>query len=313
MVLRYHIPPNCVITSDSLNRIKGTHGPAVLPAISQFRNATTQEELLNSFNGLLNIYVNNKELKLQLRHRITEGEQMSRERVEAIQKAFKTGELLTERYFPENKLFEVLNCPSAGHRHSVSWRPASHEYRWSQFKQIPALYGFDSEKDVRLWTIEDDEGNLVFYPFSPFTKTFVRWNTWINECWFQERWERMRDFCNEYWITDCTPEELMMETLHCRMKRLRDDREELEGDMVGLHRLTLMTVQNTYRYQGKARFFGSSQRSSCPGYVWPRCMALATLCLHCINRQKTPWTSDDNIVHDCASREPDQRPRSIQV
>jgi hypothetical protein len=232
-----------VTTSVSINRIKWGHGSAVLPAIAQFRNAMSQKDLENAFNGLLNIYVNGKELKLSVKTRMEEAEKMTPQRITEIHEALRTGELLENRNVPDHKLFRTLNQWKSAAYHDASWRPPNDEYRWGQFHQIPPLYGFHSEH-LHLWTTIDEEGNTVFYPFSPLTKPFVRWTAWVNECWWTERWHRMRNYCNKRFSMECTIETLMMEALHCRFQRLKEDREALQLYMVSTSRIQLSIVTN---------------------------------------------------------------------
>jgi hypothetical protein len=211
-----------------------SHGPIVLVALSQFKSALHREELENAWNGLINIYINNVEIALRLKERMVQAKAFSTERIEEIQRSFKTGELLTNRLVPDSKLFRLLGGPGVSmNRHNASWRPDNYDYRWEQFKQIPEIYGFDWEEDIDLWTIERD-GHRVLYLFCALSKPYMRdvWSDWVNECWYVAHQVRLREVCNRKFATESTVETLMMEHMHDRFRRLAIDRDAMREYMV---------------------------------------------------------------------------------
>lgn len=194
-----------------MNLLKGRFGPISLRVLSAFRNADTQPELENAIRGIINLHVNSAEISFITGQHSQNVKQMVLCDHKDIQNALKTGELLLNRVLPRSRLFRTLTQKASNpNRHDASWKPNGSQWRWEQFLQIAAIYGFGSNDNIALWTALDENGNLVFFPFATWAKTLVVWNTWINECWWCERLTRMKNDCNRDFDKDLNVDVLML-------------------------------------------------------------------------------------------------------
>ena len=216
-----------------MNMIKGWHGPIVFKVIAAFRNAQTQQELENAMRGFANLHINGLEFARTKASNLQRGNKLRRSEIEAIQHAQRTGKLLAHRTAPTSQHFRVVGDKSSNvGRHGTAWRAPQQEWRWSQFMQIAEMYDFHGEDTITQWTMKDLDGSLVFFPFSGLAKTMVTWNTWINECWWNERLQRMKRDCNRLFDTEFNADVLMFIALHCRLKALRADIERMAEEGV---------------------------------------------------------------------------------
>jgi hypothetical protein len=132
-VIGYHVPGNCEVTSLSLNMMVGRHAKISLRALAQYKNANTQDELQNAFNGLVNIHVISSEVAQGLRRRLSMLRKASPQRLASLKEALWSVKLLESCRTPSHKLFRILVNTSRGNKNDAAWRPENHEYRWRQF------------------------------------------------------------------------------------------------------------------------------------------------------------------------------------
>ncbi|KAK9412764.1 hypothetical protein SUNI508_12363 [Seiridium unicorne] len=219
----YHIAGNVVVTTESLNRIKYRSPPVVLKALSQYRNADTDDELDNAFRGLVNDHINNT---IWPRRNSAKAESLTDSEFQSIRLGMRSGQLYRQPC-SEDAPFQTLSKASDLQRESAAWRPSEFDWLWKQCQEAASMHGFGNDENQRLWTTKDEQGNSVPFPFDPRSKPYVKWSWWHLWCLLRERHQRMKTRCNKYWPTDCDIHTFLLVLLHSHFEHLQTDAQQL--------------------------------------------------------------------------------------